>query len=184
MRRFANLTTFPAGLPLSAEGIVEFHAARLLLVLRICGKKGTIDGLTKLAKLDFFVRYPRFFARVDHKNRYQAQSTVEAVGSPMVRFHYGPWDHRYYHILGFMEGSGLVSVSKASPRTYRFSLTELGNVKAESLHESEPFAGIASQIESVSSAFSSFSGKRLRDLIYREFRHEIVELERGRVIQP
>ena len=47
--------------PLAADDIVEFHAARLLLLMEICGVKGRIDGLTKMAKLDFFSRYPDFF---------------------------------------------------------------------------------------------------------------------------
>jgi hypothetical protein len=52
----------PVSLPLSADNIVEFHAARILLLISLCGTSNRIDGLTKMAKLDFFVRYPNFFA--------------------------------------------------------------------------------------------------------------------------
>ena len=48
-------------LPLSADDIIEFHLARLLLLLKFCGTAGRIEGLTKMAKLDFFARYPDFF---------------------------------------------------------------------------------------------------------------------------
>ena len=59
MRCLIRIGTQPVSLPLSADDIVEFHAARLLLLMSICGVAGRIDGLTKMAKLDFFARYRR-----------------------------------------------------------------------------------------------------------------------------
>lgn len=67
--------------------------------MRICGVGGgRIDGLTKLAKLDFFARYPDFFlaARraIEDKGASEPSapsSSSEAVESAMVRHHYGPW---------------------------------------------------------------------------------------------
>src|ERR1035441_3744832 len=61
MRSLNHLGSSPMSLPLSADDIVEFHAARLLLLVDICGTGGRIDGLTKMAKMDFFARYPQFF---------------------------------------------------------------------------------------------------------------------------
>ena len=94
----------PVSLPLSADDIVEFHIARLLLLLRECGIAGRIDGLTKMAKLDFFVRYPDFFeaarvasGSVNATNTPNQAESDDAVESAMVRHHYGPWDKRYYH---------------------------------------------------------------------------------------
>jgi hypothetical protein len=66
MRSLNRLGMRSAGLSLCADDIVEFHAARLLLLMRICGVSGRIDGLTKLAKLDFFARYPDFFEAARH----------------------------------------------------------------------------------------------------------------------
>ena len=61
MRSLNRVGMVPASLPLSADDIVEFHAARLMLLMHVCGVSGRIDGLTKMAKLDFFARYPDFF---------------------------------------------------------------------------------------------------------------------------
>ena len=61
MKSLSRLGTRPASLPLAADDILEFHAARLLLLIHVCGTAGRIDGLTKMAKLDFFTRYPDFF---------------------------------------------------------------------------------------------------------------------------
>jgi hypothetical protein len=48
MRSLNRLGTRPASLPLAADDIVEFHAARLLLLILLCGVAGRIDGLTKM----------------------------------------------------------------------------------------------------------------------------------------
>jgi hypothetical protein len=64
MKSFNTLGASPAGLPVAADDLLEFHAARLLLLFKFCGKTNRnsglprIDGLTKMAKLDFFVRHP------------------------------------------------------------------------------------------------------------------------------
>ena len=63
MKRLRELSDAPASRPITAEEVMEFHAARLVLLFKHCGVKGRrIDSLTKMAKLDFFVRYPDFFA--------------------------------------------------------------------------------------------------------------------------
>ena len=61
-----------------------------------------------MAKLDFFVRYPHFFqvvAKVLGKD-IEYLSTYTETESKMVRYHYGPWDQRYYHVLAYLEGKG------------------------------------------------------------------------------
>ncbi len=115
MKSLKNLQGIPAGEPLLADEVLELHAARLLLLIRCCGTKmredGTyrIDGLTKMAKLDFFVRYPQFFAEVCRKLDVPSDTPAGGIESAMVRFHYGPWDQRYYHILGYLEARGLLA---------------------------------------------------------------------------
>jgi hypothetical protein len=81
MKSILNLHTHPAGMPLLADDVVEFHAGRLLLLLKFCGQRGYIDGLTKLAKLDFFVRYPHFFDKMSAYLGNQVQSPVHYVES-------------------------------------------------------------------------------------------------------
>lgn len=109
MKSLRNLASRPAAAPLAADDVVEFHAGRLLLLLSTCGgSAGAIGGLTKMAKLDFFVRYPDFFRAVESKGKSPAQSG--AVETAMVRHHYGPWDKRYYHLLSYLEARQLITV--------------------------------------------------------------------------
>jgi hypothetical protein len=81
MKSIQHIGEEPVSLPLPADSIVEFHAARLLLLINFCGTAGRIDGLTKLAKLDFFVRYPDFFAVAKAKETVEPARSSEAVES-------------------------------------------------------------------------------------------------------
>lgn len=113
MKSLKNLARQPAALPLVADDVLEFHAARLLLLFRICGTKDRISGLTKMAKLDFFVRYPQFFERLRAHIHNTAPVVSRSVESSMVRHHYGPWDKRY---ITFSLASKVKGLSKSLRR--------------------------------------------------------------------
>src|SRR5579862_357268 len=139
MRSLNRLGARPVSLPMLADDIVEFHAARLLLLLSVCGVSGHIDGLTKMAKLDFFARYPDFFeaaraaeARTHAADEPDRMEYGEAVESAMVRHHYGPWDKRYYHVLAYLEAKRLITVTKKGS-SYRLALTDFGAERAKTL---------------------------------------------------
>lgn len=182
MNSVRNLRQYPAGLPLLSEDLVEFHAARLLLLLKKCGKKGKIDGLTKLAKLDFFVRYPVFFARAC-KEFGEAQPKVErTIESNMVRHHYGPWDHRYYHVLAYLEAKQLISVTREKGKSFIFVLTEGGMAAAERLAATAAFQEQAALMQRVKEVLGDKKGTALKELVYRLFEREVADRKLGEVI--
>jgi DNA-binding PadR family transcriptional regulator len=185
MKSLRHLASFPSAIPVTADEIVEFHAARMLLLIRLCGTKDQtglpkIAGLTKMAKLDFFVRYPRFFDRITAYLR-KAQGTLPNVESSMVRHHYGPWDKRYYHVLAYLESKELISVDK-SGSTFFFSLTPLGQEVAEALRNKQSFKGLVRQMKAVKKVLGPKTGSSLKKLIYEAFQKEVAEKELGEVI--
>jgi hypothetical protein len=188
MKSLNRIGSRPVSLPLSADDIVEFHAARLLLLLNVCGVSGRIDGLTKMAKLDFFVRYPGFFevARASTAPADAANvSSIKpdgAVESAMVRHHYGPWDKRYYHVLSHLEAKQLITVVKQG-KSYRIALTDLGRKSAEALKTRPSFAPITETMREVKKVFGAKNGTFLKNLIYRLFDAEITRHPRGKVIE-
>lgn len=85
------------------EGDDSLHLGRLLLLIdAFAGRKGEhpIEGLTKLAKLDFLLRYPAYLERalVVRKAPEAAAQVQEfernSVEAHMVRFRFGPWDYQ------------------------------------------------------------------------------------------
>ena len=183
MRSARHLDDVPAGAPLLAEDLTEFHAARLLLLIRECGVSGHIEGLTKLAKLDFFVRYPSFFEKACMDQGKPFSPVGEAVESPMVRYHYGPWDHRYYQVLAFLEARSLITISKLG-NSFDFMLTPDGAEAVASLSNRSEYAQLIAQMKQVKRAFGTWKGTSLKNLIYKVFDKEIVERRLGEVIGP
>ena len=188
MMSLARLGARSVSLPLSADDIVEFHAARLLLLLNICGISGRIDGLTKFAKLDFFARYPEFFdtARAatspEGANGLAQAGTDKAVESAMVRHHYGPWDKRYYHVLAYLEAKSLITVTKAG-KAYKIALTAIGRDRAKELGARPSFVPLVGRMREVKAAFGDKTGTFLKDLIYRIFDAEVGNRTLGEVIR-
>jgi hypothetical protein len=180
----------PASVPLAADDLVELHAARILLLLNFCGVSGRIDGLTKLAKLDFFARYPAFFAvakastetKIDKNQAPTPTVTGEAVESAMVRHHYGPWDKRYYHVLAHLEAKGLI-VAEREGRIFRITLTNSGRDRAKLLAERNSFRPLVARMRELKRVFGGRTGTALKNLVYKLFDEEVGRRPLGHVIQ-
>lgn len=189
MKSVRRLGTYSVSLPLLADDVVEFHAARLLLLFNFCGVSGRIDGLTKMAKLDFFARYPDFFAVARRASVPDAEDEHEtlkfsdaAVEAAMVRHHYGPWDKRYYHVLAHLEANQLITVIKHG-NSYCLSLTDAGRERAKSLADRASFAPLIERMREIKNVFGSKSGSTLKKLIYRLFDEEVGRRPMGQVIK-
>ena len=133
------------------EATPELHCARLLVLIdAFAGEDGTreIEGLTKLAKLDFLLRYPVMLEKALHaRNRSTKAAEVQAhernsVESQMVRYRYGPWDHRYWQFLALLQAKGLVRIRRKGLGRM-VGLTEKGRGLAKQLALSADYAIVA-----------------------------------------
>jgi len=125
----------------------ELHAARLLLLIDAFAEDahgGAIEGLTKLAKLDFLLRYPLMLERaLEAKGHSIREVQLEdherhSVESEMVRYRFGPWDHRYREFLNILVAKGLVSIS-IEGRKVVIAATEQGRDRARQLASDQLF---------------------------------------------
>lgn len=132
----------------SLDDAADLHAARLLILLdAFAGKDGTeqIKGLTKLAKLDFLLRYPVMLERALEARRRTIRDVKVAdherssVESAMVRYRFGPWDHRYREFINVLVAKGLATLS-IEGRTIVIGLTDIGRSTAQRLAEDPVFA--------------------------------------------
>ena len=164
------------------DGDPALHAARLLvLISAFCGTKqdGAVEGLTKLAKLDFLLRYPVMLERaLAAKSRSTRDVELHdherlSVESEMVRYRFGPWDHRYREFLNILIGKGLVTVS-IEGRKVVIGLTETGRTVASELSESSEFHDYAKRSSLLKRHFDVQATTLMR-FIYETF-PEIVSL--------
>ncbi|NDU75684.1 hypothetical protein GWI34_24105 [Actinomadura sp. DSM 109109] len=160
---------------MSRPNEMNYHIARLLILLRHFGpnEKAPLKGITKLAKLDFLLRYPAFTDQVLANRGLQwplgaepSDTELKAVESRMIRYKYGPWDDRYYALLGTLVGLGLAEVSKER-RSIAIRLTQEGQSRAESIARTKEWleADIRSRFLQQN---LNFSGNRLKEIIYAE----------------
>ena len=163
----------------------ELHAARLLILLKaFAGPDGdaAVEGLTKLAKLDFLLRYPVMLQRaLEAKGRSTRDVRLEdnerlSVESEMVRYRFGPWDHRYRAFLNILVAKGLTSIS-VEGRKVVISLTEPGRQRATELADTPSFEQYARRSSLLKRHFD-LTATNLMRFIYETF-PEILSLRSG-----
>jgi hypothetical protein len=168
----------------------DLHEARLLVLLSaFAGETGTgeIEGLTKLAKLDFLLRYPVFLERALQKRGASTRMVelqpheVMSVESKMVRYRFGPWDHRYRRFLNLLAAKGLVRLA-VDGRTVRAGLTQAGWGRAQAIVQSAAFQDIARRAKSLHTHLN-ISGTHLMKFIYETF-PDILTLRSNEPIAP
>lgn len=172
VRAKADVTTLAS--PLDP---LDYHVARVLLLVAAFsgGASSSLDGLTKLAKLDFLLRYPVYLEKAfDERGKPLAPSLRptreerQALESAMIRYKYGPWDDRYYPIIGKLIGTGL-----AEPVPGRGAValraTERGKQIARELSKKDgPWAVVAGRSRALKRGLD-LSGANLQKLIYESF---------------
>src|SRR5580704_10507498 len=105
----------------------SLHEARLLILLNTAAGRGSdlkaVDGIMKLAKMDFLLRYPNCLQRAIQalpsaeipkfvKDANIPEDQRDTVEGEMIRYRFGPWDKRYRRWLSIMVAKQLVVVHK------------------------------------------------------------------------
>ncbi|MEU9779631.1 hypothetical protein AB0H92_01335 [Streptomyces phaeochromogenes] len=149
----------------------HYHEARVLLLIdRFTTAKKGLHGLTKLAKLDFLLRYPAMLERLLAeagtgwpRGTEPTGSERLAVESRMTRYKYGPWDQRYYSVLGSLAARDLITYAGTGMAEFR--ITASGAIVAGTLTESAEWAVVAQRTALLKKHFNK-SGSALKTLIY------------------
>jgi hypothetical protein len=175
----------------SLEDDPELHQARLLVLLdAFAGGSGSepINGLTKLAKLDFLLRYPTYLERAlaatgRNGSRVAVQSHERtSVESSMVRYRYGPWDFRYRQLVDLLVCRRL-AWAEVRGRTVRVGLTEEGRAVAQRLSATSEFAEVRRRAGLLPGPFRTMGATRLKNFVYEVF-PEIIDMRLGEQIRP
>jgi hypothetical protein len=156
-----------------------YHQARVLLLVKAVaadpGHQRKLDGLTKLAKLDFLVRYPALASVVlddladDEPRMHLSDAEVAApteVEDPMTRYKYGPWDDRYYPVVGALVSRGLLKYVKGRRGSMALTTTPAGKRFADDLTQDQLWKETADRCEAVAEASAGLTGNALKKRIY------------------
>lgn len=152
------------------------HLARLVLLLHAFSEGsegGPIEGLTKLAKLDFLIRYPLMLEKaLAVRGRATADIQIEeherfSVESQMVRYRFGPWDHRYREFLNILVAKELANVS-VEGRKVVITITSQGTRLAEELSSDRQFRPYAVRARALKRHLN-LSATHLMNFIYDTF---------------
>jgi hypothetical protein len=161
-----------------SENSDELHLARLLLLLNARAKQktrsNTVEGITKLAKFDFLLRYPNCLERAliaDNKDPEKAcvqsyeRTTIE---TKMIRFRYGPWDKRYRRWIGLLVARGLVTTF-VKGKTVHVGITDAGRHIAEILAQTDEFQELSNRSDLIVKSFNKYSSTKIKEFIYQVF---------------
>lgn len=151
---------------------IESEARILLLINAFTTPTKSLEGRTKLAKLDFLLRYPSFMQRalaIRTSNQVMEVAVEEQhnIEGRMIRYRYGPWDPTYYAILGRLIGKGLVE-TVPNQRGLSYRTTEQGNQIAKALAKEESWSETNVRVKLLKQNFN-LSGNALKDFIYQHF---------------
>jgi len=151
---------------------IEGEARLLLLITAFSHGNNSLEGRTKLAKLDFFLRYPTYFRRALQLRGAILTQNEEAVDfedieSRMVRYRYGPWDPSYYAILGRLIGKGLI-VPMPYAKGIGYKTTEKGQEIAAKLRVEPVWNETARKLDLLRK-YLDLNGTTLKTFIYDNF---------------
>ena len=154
----------------------NLHLARLLMLMDAHSGSSNkpVDGVMKLAKLDFLLRYPNCLERaLTAKSKPVGSAKIQdfertTIESKMVRFRYGPWDHRYRRWIAMLVGKGLVHAG-VEGRTVKLWLTDAGRQAAAVLADDAELQDLAARAKLVAKYFAGMTGTGLKNFVYATF---------------
>ena len=165
----------------------SIHLGRILILIAEFskGRKSEVKGITKLAKLDFLLRYPVYLEKaLAAKGKEMKKAELKdfertSVESKMVRYRYGPWDFRYRKFLNILIAKGLIYY-RTEGNTIMIGITLKGLEIADSFREDDSLKDVFERARVLRVNFD-IKATRLKSFIYETF-PEIGSLKYGQSI--
>ena len=157
--------------PTEFQPSLEGEARLLLLIDAFSRGSKVLEGRTKLAKLDFLLRYPTYYERALRIRRPHLVDDTAApepdLESRMVRYKFGPWDPAYFALLGRLIGKGLVLPAPFA-RGIGYRVTNKGRDIAVAMRAEPAWLDTSKRISLLRQHFD-LSGANLKKFIYKHF---------------
>ncbi len=152
----------------TAEGEIRL----LILIDAFSNQRDGLQGRTKLAKLDFLLRYPAFLKRALEVKNVSTNDDEQFVASNpieqrMVRYRFGPWDPSYFALLGSLIGRGLIDVVPYN-RGLGYKTSERGATLAATMRSDPSWQQTDASTRLLRRHFNQ-AGSTLKDFVYKTF---------------
>jgi hypothetical protein len=150
----------------------EVHITRLIILIGTITNTPSekLEGLTKLAKLDFLLRYPAIMKRMLTNKNIKPDLHIKefensSIESTMIRYRYGPWDPKYRLYLTILECKGLIQLNAIRKRI-DINMTPKGFEIYYKLISKTEFSDYIQRSKIIHKYFSSYSGNTLAKMVY------------------
>ena len=154
----------------------DLHLGRLLILLKaFAGKQqnGAIDGLDKLAELDFFLRYPVYLERsLPVRGKSSDKADVkdyerQSIEANTAYYSYKPWSVEYRRFISILVAKDLVSLDFET-NIIKVTLSRKGSEVANSLSKKQSHSIIEQRASLLKQNFN-LSPRNLITFIYENF---------------
>lgn len=148
----------------TVEGDLNTQLARLMILINdLCGVQHNkkVEGVNKLAKLDFLLKSPSYLKKgltklnthvtIDIKS-----FEINSIESKMNLYRYIPWDENYRKLLNIIIAKGLVNISFEKD-DYFIQISQLGITIVEELQKDRYFKEFSNRSKIISTHFGSYS---------------------------
>lgn len=161
---------------------INYLVRMLILIDTFAGKNGNgkIEGITKLAILDFLLRYPAALNKTleeqeiqgnkkVNKKKFQLQSyEVNSIDAKMMKFNFAPWDFKYRRIVSILKAKNLIKLQLEGKKNV-LKITSKGSDTANKIKALKNYEYLIARCKIIKSVFGSWSQKKLIDMIYSTF---------------
>lgn len=159
------------------------NIVRMLMLLNtFSGKKktGKIEGIIKLAILDFLIRYPVALDRVLEQEEIKGNKKAaskrlvlqsyewNSIEAKMMKFNFAPWDFKYRKTISILKAKKLVEIDVNSKKVV-LGITDKGIKLSNSINEINSYKYLLIRCRILKTIFGSWSQKKLIDTIYFTF---------------
>lgn len=132
-----------------------------------------IEGISKLAKLDFLLASPSLLKRIIKKPGAIKKITIpdyeiDSIENSLNFYRYNPWDENYRRLLNILIAKNLVSI-KIENKSYYILITPRGTEIVNDLYKDKSFEEFKIRAKLLRTYLGNYSDSYLRMYFQKEF---------------
>lgn len=144
------------------------------------GKNGKVQGITKLAILDFLLKYPAALDKVLEKQEREGNKAINkkrvilqsyeinSIDARMMKFNFAPWDLKYRRIVSILKAKDLIQIDIEGKKVV-LGISNKGIDISRKLSDFNNYEYMAVRSKIIKTVFGNWSQRKLIDMMYLTF---------------